>query len=99
MDVKLRPGMPDDAEACGRICYAAFAAVSAAHGVACDFPSVEAATGLVAALFDHPGIFSVVAEADGGVVGSNFLDERTVIAGVGPITVDPGSRTPPSDGS
>jgi N-acetylglutamate synthase-like GNAT family acetyltransferase len=32
----------------------------------------------------------VVAERDGRVIGSNFLDERSVIAGVGPITVDPG---------
>jgi len=89
MDVKLRPGTPDDAGPCGRICFDAFAAVAGAHGVPCDFPSVEAATGLVAALLGHPGIFSVVAEADGRVVGSNFLDERAVIAGVGPITVDP----------
>ena len=32
---------------------------------------------------------SVVAEIDGRIVGSNFLDERNRIAGVGPITVDP----------
>jgi len=31
----------------------------------------------------------VVAEHDGKIVGSNFLDERSSIAGVGPITVDP----------
>ncbi len=30
-----------------------------------------------------------MAELDGRVVGSNFLDERSAIAGVGPITVDP----------
>ena len=89
MDVKLRPGTPDDAEACGRICYDAFATLAAAHGNACDFPSPDAATGLVSALLAHPGIYAVVAEADGVVVGSNFLDERTAIAGVGPITVDP----------
>jgi hypothetical protein len=47
------------------------------------------ATRLVAGLLGRPGIFSVVAEADGRVVGSNFLDERTGIAGVGPITVAP----------
>jgi predicted N-acetyltransferase YhbS len=88
MDVKLRPGAPEDAELCGRICYDAFATITAAHGVPCDFPSVEAATGLVATLLAHPGIFAVVAEADGTIVGSNFLDERTPIAGVGPITVD-----------
>lgn len=90
MDVTLRPGRPEDAEACGRVCYDAFAAIAAAHGYPCDFPSVEIATGLVAALLRRPGIFSVVAESGGEVVGSNFLDERAAIAGVGPITVDPG---------
>jgi predicted N-acetyltransferase YhbS len=92
MNVKLRPGTPADAEACGRICFDAFATITAAHGVPRDFPSVEAATGLVSALLAHPGIFSVVAEADGVVAGSNFLDERTPIAGVGPITVDPATQ-------
>ena len=42
------------------------------------------------ALLAHPGIFGVVAEAGGVVVGSNFLDERAAVAGVGPITVAPG---------
>lgn len=92
MDAKLRTGTPADAEAAGRICYEAFAAVTAAHGVPCDFPSAEAATGLIASLLAHPGIFSVVAEAGGAVVGSNFLDERSTIAGVGPITVDPSAQ-------
>jgi hypothetical protein len=31
----------------------------------------------------------VVAEQDGRVVGSNFLDERSPVCGVGPVTVDP----------
>jgi GNAT superfamily N-acetyltransferase len=47
------------------------------------------ATGLVSGLLAHPGFYSVVAMMDGHIVGSNFLDERSVIAGVGPITVDP----------
>ena len=37
----------------------------------------------------HPKFYSVIAEVDGRIVGSNFLDERNAIAGVGPITVDP----------
>ncbi|HVW32454.1 MAG TPA: GNAT family N-acetyltransferase, partial [Acidimicrobiia bacterium] len=89
MDVTLRPGRPDDAAACGRICYDAFAAIASAHGFPCDFPGPEAAAALTARLLDHPGIYPVVAEIDGVVVGSNFLDERVAIAGVGPITVDP----------
>ena len=40
-------------------------------------------------MFSSPGFWFVVAEVDGRVVGSNGLDERSAIAGVGPITVDP----------
>jgi N-acetylglutamate synthase-like GNAT family acetyltransferase len=34
----------------------------------------------------------VVAEAEGRIVGSNCLDERSVISGVGPITIDPSAQ-------
>ncbi len=87
--VTLRPGNPADTAACGRICYEAFAAIAGQHNFAPDFPSVEIATDLIAMLLSHPRFFSVVAEVGGEVVGSNFLDERSTIAGVGPITVDP----------
>ena len=40
-------------------------------------------------LLSHPGFYSVVAEDDGIVVGSNFLDERCSVAGLGPVTVSP----------
>ena len=50
---------------------------------------MDVATELITMLLSHPGFFSVVAEAGGEIVGSNFLDERSPIAGVGPITVDP----------
>jgi GNAT superfamily N-acetyltransferase len=43
-------------------------------------------------LLAHPGFYSVVAEVNGNVVGSNFLDERSTIAGVGPVTVDPAAQ-------
>jgi hypothetical protein len=39
-------------------------------------------------LFSNPGFYCVVAESEGRIVGSNCLDERSVIAGIGPITVD-----------
>jgi hypothetical protein len=45
--------------------------------------------GLLTRMFSLPGVYSVVAEADGRIVGSNCLDERDAIAGVGPITIDP----------
>jgi GNAT superfamily N-acetyltransferase len=89
MTLKLRPGAPDDAGATGRICYDAFASIAAAHSFPCDFPSAEVAQLLLGVLLANPGIYSVVAEVDGRVAGSNVLDERCPIAGVGPITVDP----------
>jgi GNAT superfamily N-acetyltransferase len=54
-----------------------------------DFPSVEVATGALSGMIAHPGFFGVVADEDGRILGSNFLDERSIIPGVGPITVDP----------
>jgi predicted N-acetyltransferase YhbS len=89
MDVTMRPGRPDDATACGTICYEAFAAIARAHGFPPDFPSPDAAIGLVGWMLSHPHFVSVVAVHDGRVVGSNFLDRRNPVAGVGPITVDP----------
>ena len=57
-----------------------------------DFRSPEHAAETLGRLLAHPRFYSVVAELDGRVVGSNFLDERSTIAGLGPITVDPGAQ-------
>src|SRR5919199_5880424 len=85
----LRPGRPEDAQACGRICYEAFLALAGRHGFPGDFPSAEVAADLLSSFLSHPGFYAIVAELDRQVVGSNFLDERSSIAGVGPVTVDP----------
>ena len=92
MDIVLRAGTPNDAEACGRICYDAFYAISTAHNFPPDFPSPEVSVGVLAMMLAHPGFYVVVAERDGVIVGSNGVDERSVIAGVGPITVNPGAQ-------
>lgn len=88
----LRAGTPEDAEACGRICYEAFSMRGAAHGFPSEVPSPEVASALLSMLLSHPGFYSVVAEVDGHIVGSNFLDERSTIAGVGPVTVRPDAQ-------
>ncbi len=89
MALTLRRGAPADAKACGRICFEAFKAVADRHAFPRDFPSAEAASGLMSFLLHHPKFYGVVAEADGRLIGSNFLDGRGEIAGVGPISVDP----------
>jgi predicted N-acetyltransferase YhbS len=92
VNVQIRPATPDDAKECGRICHDAFAAIANYHRFPPDFPSVDIAVGAVSGLIAHPGFFAVVAEDDGRIVGSNFLDERSMIRGVGPITVDPDAQ-------
>ncbi len=87
--VRLRPATPADAPVAGRICYDAFATIAGRHGFPPDFPNPDVAVGLMGMLFSHPGFHGIVAEAGGRIVGSNCLDERGAIAGVGPITVDP----------
>jgi predicted N-acetyltransferase YhbS len=92
MDVKLRPGRPEDTEVCGRIIYEAFGAIADQHNFPRDFPAREITAGVASMLLGHPGFYSVVAEVNGKVVGSNFLDERSTISGVGPVTVDPAAQ-------
>jgi len=89
MNLVLRPGMPEDAEVCGSICFEAFKAISSEHNFPWDLPSAEVGIGLVRGLLTNPRFHSVVAEVGGKVAGSNFLDERGPIGGIGPITIDP----------
>jgi predicted N-acetyltransferase YhbS len=89
MHIKLRRGTEEDAKACGAICYAAFKTIAEQHNFPPDFPSPEVTTALLSRLLVHPSFYGVVAEFDGRVVGSNFVDERSTIAGIGPITIDP----------
>jgi predicted N-acetyltransferase YhbS len=89
-EVTIRRASPEDAAACGRICYEAFGKINADHGFPPELPEVGMATGLLSMMFEHPGFWCVVAEQHGRIVGSNCLDERSGVFGVGPITVDPG---------
>jgi GNAT superfamily N-acetyltransferase len=89
MELTLRPGTESDAKTCGEICFNAFSAISKQHNFPPDFPSAEIATGLLTWVLSRPDIYSVIAECEGKIVGSNFLWEGDTIAGVGPITVDP----------
>ncbi len=89
MNLKLRVGSADDAPALGRIDYEAFKAIADQHNFPPDYPSVEVATMVVSWLLSNPGFYCVVAELDGKAVGSSFLDQRGIIAGIGPVSVDP----------
>ena len=89
MKLNMRRATREDAAILGQIDYDAFKKIADEHNFPPDFPSVEDAVRTVTSLISNPGFYSVVAEADGKIAGSNFMDERNPIAGIGPISVDP----------
>lgn len=88
-ELTLRPGRPADAAECGRICFEAFRSIASQHDFPADFPSADAARELFDFALAQPDTYSVVAEMEGRIVGSNMSWEQTPIAGIGPITVAP----------
>jgi GNAT superfamily N-acetyltransferase len=84
-------GAPDAVEL-GRILYGAFAALADRHNFPPDFPSPEVGAEVVSMLIAHPGFYGVAAEEDGHLAGSNFIDFRSPVAGIGPISVDPNAQ-------
>ncbi len=87
--VTIRRAKPEDAPVCGQICYEAFHKINTDHNFPPDIPELARGVGLLTQLFSHPGFYCVVAESGGRIAGSNCLDERDTIAGIGPITIDP----------
>jgi predicted N-acetyltransferase YhbS len=91
-EVTIRRARPEDAQACGRICYEAFHKINTDHGFPPELPDAGVAVGMLSMMFSHPSFWCVVAELNGRIVGSNCLDERSPVVGLGPITVEPGGQ-------
>jgi len=94
MGTEVRRGTIDDASQCGAICFQSFKGLADRHSFEPDFPSVELASGLFAMCFVHPGFYGVVATRDDSIIGSNFLDERSQIRAIGPVSVDAMAQSP-----
>jgi predicted N-acetyltransferase YhbS len=92
-NITIRPAVPEDSPACGQICYDAFSTINLAHGFPCDFPGPEVTIGILSMVFSAPGFYCIVAESEGRIVGSNCLDERSIISGIGPLTIDPKAQS------
>ena len=90
MNTKIRRATREDASVCGEICYRAFGTLADQHNFPHEFPSLEITVAMLTGMISNPGFYGIVAEVNGRVAGSNFLDERAPIAGIGPISVDPG---------
>jgi GNAT superfamily N-acetyltransferase len=90
--LRVRRAEAADVDACARICYDAFTTLNRHHNFPPDFPDVETVRPVLGMMFAHPRFYCVVAELRGAIIGSNCLDERASIAGVGPITIDPAAQ-------
>lgn len=88
----LRQAVAGDAEACGRVAYAAFKEVDERHGFAPVFDSVEVAVRVARLFIDLAAFHGIVAETDSRVVGSIFLDEGDPIRSIALVSVDPSAQ-------
>ncbi|MGW4336999.1 GNAT family N-acetyltransferase [Rhodococcus koreensis] len=88
-ELQIREATPDDAQMCGRIMFDAFEALATRHHFPIEAGTPQLADFQIKAMLDTDGIYGLVAERDGHIVGSALQDERGKIVGIGPVTVDP----------
>jgi GNAT superfamily N-acetyltransferase len=91
-DVWVRAASATDADRCAEIFYDAFESIAARHSFPPEPPSREFTRFKVADMLSNPGFVGLVAERDGELLGSAFIDERGAIAGIGPVTVEPAAQ-------
>jgi GNAT superfamily N-acetyltransferase len=92
--VGIRSTRPEDAESCGHVAFRAHQAVAAAHNFPPEHPSVEFSIGMMQFKISDPHAYGSVAERDGRIVGSIFLNTfpPAPVAVIGPLTVDPAAE-------
>jgi predicted N-acetyltransferase YhbS len=91
-DVSIRRATPADAGACADIMFAAFESFATRHAFPIE-PGTPEFTGIqIESMLATDGIYGVIAERSGEVLGSAFADERGLIVGIGPVSVDPGVK-------
>lgn len=88
----VREATPEDGDNCGRIFYDAFESIATRHNLPIEPPSREFTRFMVGEMLANDGFVGLVADRGGEVLGSAFVDERTVIAGIGPVTIDPAAQ-------
>jgi GNAT superfamily N-acetyltransferase len=85
----VRKATTDDGDRAARIFYGAFESIAARHNFPVEPPSREFTQFLVSHMLANHGFVGLVAESDGEVLGTAFIDERAPVSGIGPVTVDP----------
>ncbi len=93
MSLELIPLQQDHVPELARICHKAFSTLQDRHAVQRDIPDLDTGMLIISHIASRPDYRGVVATLDGKVVGSNFLLHSDAVAGIGPITVDPGVQS------
>jgi len=88
----VREATPEDGDDCGRIFYDAFESIATRHNLPIEPSSREFTRFMAGEMLANDGFVGLVADRGGEVLGSAFVDERTVIAGIGPVTIDPAAQ-------
>lgn len=91
MSLDIRAVTVEDVDACGRVAFDAHQHVAALLHVPPEHPTLAFSTGLIAAKLKDPRATGWLAERDGEIVGSVFLNDfsPTPVAAIGPLTVHP----------
>ena len=88
----VRSATPADRDRCAEIFYDAFAAIATRHCFPIEPGSPAFTQYKVADMLASEGFVGLIAERDGEIRGSAFIDERDAIAGIGPVTVAPAAQ-------
>jgi predicted N-acetyltransferase YhbS len=90
--IAVREATAEDADSCARVFYDAFESIASQHDFPVEPPSREFTHFKVSDMLSGDGFVGLVAESDGEIRGSAFIDERASIVGIGPVTVDPAAQ-------
>jgi GNAT superfamily N-acetyltransferase len=88
----IREATAGEGDRLAEIFYDAFESIAAAHNFPVEPISQEFTRFKVTEMLAADGFTGLVAERDGEVLGSAFVDGRAAITGVGPVMIDPAAQ-------
>lgn len=89
MMISIRQAIEADIDASAQAMYIAFLAIDKRHHFSSYFTDLDHARMTSRNLITNDNIYGLVAEADGRIVGSAFMNETRPIRAIGPVSVHP----------
>jgi predicted N-acetyltransferase YhbS len=93
MTITIRPATESDSHACGDAMYVAFRTVDQRHGFPSYFTDRNHAQQAAHSLITADYVYALVAEGNGRILGSAFMNEKRPIHAIGPVSVHPDVQT------